>query len=53
MILIDYSVGNLEDTVINSKMEQQKKLETSQAFCDILSACVKAKVIRAVFKEIV
>ena len=34
MISLDYSVGNLEDTFISSKMEQQKKLETSQAFFD-------------------
>ena len=52
MILLDYSVGNLEDTFINSKMEQQKKLETSQGFFDILSSCVNAKVILSVFKEI-
>jgi len=52
MILLDYSVGNLEDICINSKMEQQKKLETSQAFFDILSSCVNAKVILSVFKEI-
>ena len=51
MISLDYSVGNLEDTFISSKMEQ-KKLETSQAFFDILSSCVNAKVILSVFKEI-
>ena len=51
MILLDYSVGNLEDTFINSKMEQQKKLETSQAFFDILSSCVNAKVILSVLKK--
>ena len=48
MISLDYSVGNLEDTFISSKMEQQKKLETSQAFFDILSSCVNAKVILSV-----
>ena len=52
MISLDYSVGNLEDTFISSKMEQQKKLETSQAFFDILSSCVNAKVILSVLKKI-
>ena len=52
MISLDYSVGNLEDTFISSKMEKQIKLETIQAFFDILSSCVNAKVILSVFKEI-
>lgn len=52
MILLDCSLGNLEDIFINRKVEQQKKLETSQAFFDILSSCVNAKVILSVFKEI-
>lgn len=51
MISLDYSVGNLEDTFISSKMEQQKKLETSQAFFDILSSCVNAKVILQFLKK--
>ena len=52
MISLDYFVGNLEDTFISSKMEEQKKLEPSHAFFDILSSCVNARVIRSVFKEI-